>query len=183
MTHVAGCYCYIGGFRGAPDQLLSLFPVGLHIVLHRLASSINHKPLHADGVESTKRGAATETSPYGSSGIHERAPQAEVYAGSHSISIMIFLPLLQLILEYLDYAKDKMVHFRWTQALLAVSTIAYAQDSSSMSQADGLSSLAATSTNSIATATVSGKTSTFSVPFTMYVDWEARCGQVLTCSC
>ncbi|KAF2170137.1 glycoside hydrolase family 31 protein [Zasmidium cellare ATCC 36951] len=63
-----------------------------------------------------------------------------------------------------------MARFGWKQALLAISSsLAYAQDSTSSNPADGLTTTAygSSTTGSIASATVSGATSTFSIPFTV----------------
>lgn len=67
------------------------------------------------------------------------------------------------------FAYDGMARFGWKQALLAISSsLAYAQDSTTSNPADGLTTTAyGSSTGSIASATVSGATSTYSIPFTV----------------
>lgn len=67
-------------------------------------------------------------------------------------------------------AQHDMARFSWTQALLAVSPLVYGQQDTTSNLADGLTTTAyssGSSTNSIATATVSGATSTYSIPFTV----------------
>lgn len=90
----------------------------------------------------------------------------------------MFIPLLRPCVppgptDSLDsvwtYARDSMARFTWRQAVLALSSLAFAQDTpSGLPAADGLTTTAyGTSTGSIASATVSGATSTFSIPFTV----------------
>ena len=74
----------------------------------------------------------------------------------------------ELLESFRKYAQDRMVKYSWAQAVLALSSIACAQDSSSVPPADGLTTSAyGTSTGSVGTATVGGATSTYSVQFTI----------------
>lgn len=70
-----------------------------------------------------------------------------------------------------QHVQDKMTRFNWAQAVLALGSYAAAQDASLSPSADGLASTAYASatTGSVATPTVSGATSTFSIPFTVPV--------------
>lgn len=85
----------------------------------------------------------------------------------------LFQNFSSVCFDNLDYAwqfaYDGMARFGWKQALLAISSsLAYAQDSTSSNPADGLTTTAyGSSTGSIASATVSGATSTYSIPFTV----------------
>ncbi|KXS96637.1 hypothetical protein AC578_6907 [Pseudocercospora eumusae] len=74
----------------------------------------------------------------------------------------------QLLDSVWKYAQDRMVKYSWAQAVLALSSIACAQDSYPIPPADGLTTSAyGTSTRPVGTATVGGATSTYSVQFTM----------------
>ena len=62
--------------------------------------------------------------------------------------------------------QQEMARFSWTQAVIALFSFTFAQETSSP-PADGLATTVyGTSTGSIASATVSGATSTYSIPFT-----------------
>lgn len=62
--------------------------------------------------------------------------------------------------------QQEMDRFRWTQAAFALFSFTFAQETSAP-PGDGLATTAyGTSTGSVASATVSGATSTYSIPFT-----------------
>ena len=68
--------------------------------------------------------------------------------------------------------EDKMARFSWTYALLAFSSLASAQSSTS-APADGLTTAAGSKTESFATATINGTPTRYSVAFTVPADADS----------
>ena len=78
----------------------------------------------------------------------------------------LYYELQQSLANVWQSSKDKMAKFSWTYALLAFTSLASAQSSTS-GQADGLTTGAGSKTISSATATIDGTASVYSVAFTV----------------